>query len=132
MKKLKSFKVLLMIMILVIGVNTGAYAHKMIINPIEEGKIRVEYDGGNPATRSKISVYNSEDELVDEGDVDEDGVFQYDQKETAYLVADDGMGHKDTWEAGSNVESSDGSKLPKIAAVVVVLGAVALFFSKKK
>lgn len=132
MKNLKLLSILLLVAVLMVGINTPTYAHKMIINPIEPGKVKIEYDGGNPATRSKVTAYNSEDEVVIEGDVDEEGIFEFDEKEVAYLEADDGMGHKDTWEVGVEVDAAGGSKLLKIGAVVVVLGAIAFFFTRKK
>lgn len=128
----RSIGVFLMAAIIMLGVAMPAYAHKMTIEPIEPGKVKVEYDAGNPATRAEIKVYNKAGEVVAEGKVDEEGVFEFDQKEASYLEADDGMGHKDKWEVGEEVEASGGSKLPKIAAVVVVLGVVGFVFSRKK
>ncbi len=128
----KKISSLIMALAVVVSISMPVYAHKMIIEPIEDGKVKVEYDAGNAATRAEIKVYNSKDEVIEEGKVDEEGIFEFDQEKASYLEADDGMGHKDRWEVGKEVEGVGGSKLPKIAGVVVVLAAVGFFFAKKK
>jgi len=121
-----------LVLALVLSISIPAYAHKMVIEPLEEGKVKVEYDAGNAATRAEVKVYNSKDEVIEEGRVDEEGIFEFDPKKASYLEADDGMGHKDRWEVGKEVEAVGSSKLPKIAVVVLVLAAVGFFFAKKK
>lgn len=128
----KTVSMLAMVAIFVVSLSLPAYAHKMIIEPVEDGKIQVMYDGGSAATRSEVKVYNSDDEVIAEGKVDDEGYFEFDEKEASYLEADDGMGHKDKWELGQDVAAVGGSKLPKIAAVLVVLGALTFFFTRKK
>lgn len=128
----KSLGVFLMVAVIVVSISLPSYAHKMTIEPIEPGKVTVQYDAGNAATRAEITVYNADGEVIEEGKVDQEGNFEFDQKEASYLEADDGMGHKDKWEVGKEVAATGGSKLPKIAAVVVVLAVVGFFFTKKK
>ncbi len=122
----------LLVAVLMMVISLPSFAHKMIIEPVGEGQVKVMYDGGNPATRASIKVYNENDEVIEEGPVNEEGIFEFDASKASYLESDDGMGHKDIWEVGDEVKAPDNSsKFLKIGIVVVVLAAVAFFATKK-
>lgn len=130
-KSIRKITTLLVAIVMVFSISVTSLAHKMMIVPVEDGKIQVNYDAGNAATRAEIKVYDKDGKILSEGKVDEEGYYEY-EAGASYLEADDGMGHKDKWTIGEEAASTGGSKLPKIAAVVVVLGLVGFFFSKKK
>ncbi len=127
----KQVGLFLVAIIMVMSISVTSLAHKMMIEPVEDGKIQVNYDAGNAATRAEIKVYDKDGKVLSEGKVDEDGYYEY-EAGASYIEADDGMGHKDKWTIGEDVAAHGGSKLPKIAAVVVVLGVVGFIFTKKK
>jgi hypothetical protein len=113
-----------------------AYAHRMLIRPIEPGILRVVYDDGTIARRAEVVLYGADDRELVRGKVDQEGYFKYNQKLPIVLVvADDGLGHRATWKYGEKVKE----ELPMLAKAVLVMAFLvfaAAFFhyreSKKK
>jgi len=131
MKNMKMF--LIAIAILLVSA-VPAYAHKMTIDPVEDGIIKVQYDDGSFSERTEVKVYNSKDEVIEEGKLDEEGKFTYDKsKDVSYIVAEDGLGHKAEWKIGEETKKdSGGSKGLKIGAVVLALAIIGGISYKKK
>lgn len=131
---MKNMKLMIVIMIIMLISSIPAYAHKMTIEPVEDGIIQVLYDDGSFSSRTEVTVYDSNDQVIESGKLDDEGKYTYDTSgDIAYIVADDGLGHKDEWEIGEAVATSSGaSKVLKMGAVVLILGGVAGFSYKKK
>lgn len=131
---MKNFKILSLILAVTFILSAPVYAHRMIIQPIESGVIEVKYADGSFSRRTEVAVYDENDKVLEQGKLDEDGKFYYDESEEAYyIVADDGMGHMDTWIIGSQVKVDTlGSKLLKIGSVILGFLAVAFISMKKK
>lgn len=131
---MKNIKSIIMILAVILISLSPVYAHKMTIEPVEDGIIEVLYDDGSFSSRTEVTVYDSKGEIIDSGKLDEEGKFAYDTSgDAAYLEASDGLGHKDEWKVGEAVAgSSGGSKALKIGAVVLILAGVAGFSYKKK
>lgn len=131
MKKARSI-IIIMIMVLISSI--PAYAHKMNIEPLENGIVKVHYDDGSFSSRTEVTVYNSNDEVIETGKLNQEGKYTYDtNQDISYIVADDGMGHRAEWKVGELVEvRGGGSKFIKIGIVVLVLGAIAGISYRKK
>lgn len=131
---MKNTRVIVLMMCFLMIFSATAYAHKMTIEPLEDGVIQVHYDDGSFSSRTEVTVYNSNDEELALGELDDEGKFTYDASEDAeYIVADDGMGHRAEWTIGEEPSSSShASKYIKIGVVVLVLVAVAGIYYKRK
>ena len=131
---MKNSRLIVLIMCFLMIFSTAVYAHKMIIDPVEDGVIQVLYDDGSFSSRTEVTVYNSDDEVIESGDLDDEGRFTYDPDGSAeYIVADDGMGHKAEWTIGEEASaSSHASKYVKIGVVVLVLVGIAGIYYKRR
>lgn len=114
------------------------YAHKLIIDPVEPGIVKVEFsDGTSPVATATVTVFNEKNEEIFKGPLDERGMFDYSAyDQAAYLIADDGMGHRVRWNVGDPKAVGGTSKLIPITITLIALLAVAGIFyirsSKKK
>ncbi len=131
---MKNIKSMIVILAVILIYWSPVYAHKMTIEPVEDGLVQVIYDDGSFSSRTEVTVYDSKDEIIDKGKLDQEGKYAYDSsKDVAYIVADDGLGHQDTWKIGEVAPGdSDGSKALKIGAVVLVLAGIGGFSYMKK
>ena len=93
-------------------------AHRMIVEPVEEGIVKVIYDGGRIARRAEVVVYDEAGSEIARGGLDEKGHFYYplDQGDVQ-VVADDGLGHRAEWKTGD----SHGDGLSRAVTVILVL-----------
>lgn len=107
------------------------FAHLMLIEPLEEGKVQVVYDDGTVARRAEVVVYNEQDEEISRGAVDTEGVFEFSPGEAAVILADDGLGHRAQYVVGEEQHQAALSRGPTIALVLSGFGLVALFFHRR-
>ncbi|MCC5911157.1 MAG: hypothetical protein JJT76_12040 [Clostridiaceae bacterium] len=127
-------RTLLIVLLLTLS-TTAVYAHRMVIEPIESGMIKVGYEDGSFSEGTNVIVYDSEGEEIFTGAVDEEGYFYYDaDSDAARIVADDGMGHRVSWNVGDPISYGGGiSKWLKVGGVIlffVILSCV--FFVRNK
>lgn len=109
-----------------------SYAHKLLLEPAEEGLIKIMYEDGKIPPDMQITVYDLEGNQIDQGILDESGFFHFDPLAAEKIVADDGMGHRLEWTVGSPGISSGGwGKYVKMSGVVLLLLGVA-FWSVRK
>ncbi len=95
----KSFKhiVLLLVVLLLIQPET-TFAHRMLVEVIEEGVIQVRYDDGTRSGVATVLAYDEHVQVIFEEKVNDDGIVYYDSSiNITQIVADDGMGHRATW-----------------------------------
>ncbi len=93
------------------------FAHLMLIEPVEEGKVRVVFDDGSAARHAEVVVFNEEGEEIARGDVDREGYFSFPPEEAAFLEADDGFGHRAEYVVGEDAHQA----LPRVPTVSAVL-----------
>ena len=132
---MKNSRLIVLIVCFLMVFSTVAFAHKMVIEPVEDGVVKVYYEGGDFSSRTEVTVYDSHDQVIQSGQLDDEGKFTYDTNSDAeYLVADDGMGHKAEWTIGEEASSSShASKYIKIAVVVLVLAGIAgIYYVRKR
>ncbi|ABR46753.1 hypothetical protein Amet_0526 [Alkaliphilus metalliredigens QYMF] len=133
---MKRISIICMIILLFAFTVSPVYAHKMLIEPIEDGVIKVNYEDGSVSSRTEVVVYDSNGAEILTGSLDENGYFYYDTDlDATRIVADDGLGHRVEWQVGDPaVYSNHGSKWKKISLVVaifVVIGSVFFLRNKK-
>lgn len=99
-----------------------AFAHLMLIEPVEEGQVRVVFDDGSAARHAEVVVFTEEGEEVARGDVDRDGYFSYPAEGAAKLVAEDNFGHRAEYVVGEDAHQA----LPRVPTVSAVLAGFLL------
>lgn len=131
---MKNSRLFVLIMCFLMVFSTIAFAHKMVIEPVEDGLVKVYYEGGDFSYRTEVTVYDSNDQVIESGKLDDEGKFTYDtDSDVKYLVADDGMGHRAEWTVGEEASSSShASKYIRIAVVVLVLAGIAGIYYLRK
>jgi len=103
------------------------FAHLMLIEPVEEGKVKVVFDDGSAARHAEVVVYDEDVKEIDRGDVDDEGYFSFDPEEAELLVADDGFGHRAEYEVGEEAQQAL-PRGPVVAGVLFGFAAIAGFF----
>ncbi len=123
--------VFLLAIIMITLSSLPVFAHALFLTLEEPGVLKAEYDGGGFSPRMEVVVYNKDDEELARGNVDEEGLFHFDEDLAAHhAIVDDGMGHNASWEMG--VEESTIPKLPVILVVFVLIGFTFYRYSKKE
>lgn len=107
-------------------------AHRMLIIQEEEGKLQVVYEGGTPARRATVTLYDSSGSVLKEGPVDKNGAFYYRLSlSPARAEADDGLGHWADYDFTSGAFSREVPLYLKALTGVAFLLALAFIFHKK-
>jgi hypothetical protein len=81
----------------------SVFAHRMVIEELEAGLVRVGYEDGRFSRRTEIVVYNEQGMELQRGIIDPEGQFSYQPEEAALIVADDGLGHRAELVLGAEV-----------------------------
>ncbi len=81
----------------------SASAHKVnIFAFVEAGVVYAEsyFPDGRPIVAGQVSVFDSQGELLLQGETDQDGLFQFPlpKEDVLRLVIDAGMGHKNSYQ----------------------------------
>lgn len=126
--------------VFLIGNQAATYAHGVLSEEVETGKIRFSYDDGSPMAHGYVSVIDKEGREIAAGQADADGLFDYSKHENAAGVSvSDIHGHHRTHtiEADRNAHPASpahdhdrhsGGNTPVVIAVVAVLLAIAAIF----
>jgi nickel transport protein len=119
-------------LLIIWGNYTTASAHSLLIEPMEPGVIKVYYDGGGFSPKTVVTVFNQAGQQIYSGKLDQEGNFKYPVDIEAYrIIADDGAGHRARWIVGTKFKKPL-PKLPVIAVVLAVSGAIAYIFEKRR
>lgn len=89
---------LLVVLLLLVLIPAGVYAHRMIIEQ-DGDTLLVRYDDRTIASRATVRLYNANDEVIWEGPVDSEGRVGA-PRSFAKAVAEDGLGHRTTYISG--------------------------------
>ena len=109
---------------------TFAWAHAMFVEPLEEGKVQIVFDGGAPVENAAVAVYDPVGAMLEETRADESGYYTYDHLEEPHrIVAEDQVGHRAEWVVGTTPRRLP--KIPVVAGVWLGFGGIALFFKKR-
>ena len=119
----------LFLLILLISLSASpALAHRMLIEPVDEGLIKVVYEDGRFSRRTEVFVYNLQGEELHSGKLDNQGYFHYPPELDAVLVvADDGLGHRVEWHVGEDFSMGSPRGIT-ITIVVILFCLIAGFF----
>ncbi len=122
-------RILLVVLMVLLSLST-VYAHRMMIDPVEDTKIWVGYEDGDTIESITVQVLDLEGEVLAEDRVDDEGYYSFENEPDAHsIVADDGMGHQVTWVVGEPTVYREGwRKYIRIIGIVTVFALVALFF----
>ncbi|RXI98626.1 hypothetical protein DS745_20130 [Anaerobacillus alkaliphilus] len=108
------------------------FAHKMFIEPVKEGTVKVQYEDGSFSKRTVVYVYDEKGNEIQKGALDDKGYFYFDPLQAKVLNASDGIGHYTEWQVG---ETMNGKSLYSrwASAIVVLLCClvIALLFSSR-
>ena len=94
--------ILLMLMI-VLTPDGKIFAHRMVIEELEAGLVKVGYDDGRFSRRTEIVVYDEKGTELQRGMIDASGQFSFSPEQAALIVADDGIGHRAEMALGAEV-----------------------------
>lgn len=126
----KGFVFLLAIIMITVS-SLPVFAHALFLTLEEPGVLKAEYDGGGFSPRMEVVVYDKDDNELARGNVDEEGLFHFDEDLAAHHASvDDGMGHNAEWETG--VVETTIPKLPVVLAVFALIGFIFYRYSKKE
>ncbi len=113
--------IILAALFLILPVST-VFAHLMLIEPVEAGKVQVVFDDGSPNPHAEVVVFDEDENEIARGDVDRDGYFSYPAEDAAMLVAEDSFGHRAEYVIGEDVHQP----LPRVSTVSAVLAGFLL------
>lgn len=122
MLKCLSTKILIMCVTYFLLPVSPAFAHLMLIEPVEEGVVKVVFDDGTIARHAEVAVYDENGKAIKRGDVGGDGKFSYSPEDAKLLVADDGFGHRAEYVVGEDPYKA----LPRGPTIALVLAGFAL------
>ncbi len=125
-KKFKSI-ISLMALLAILLAASPVFAHLMLIEPVEEGKVQVLFDDGSAARHAEVVVYDENEEEIERGDVDGEGYFSFDPEQAELLVADDGFGHRAEYVVGEEAQQVL-PRGPVVAGVLFGFVFIAGFF----
>ena len=111
----------LAVLVLILPVST-VFAHHMLIEPVEEGKVRVVFDDGSPNPHAEVIVFDEDENETARGEVDRDGYLSYPAEDAAMLVAEDNFGHRAEYVVGEDAHQA----LPRVPTVSAVLAGFML------
>jgi len=122
LKRIKLTILVVWAMLLVMLPAAPVFAHLMLIEPVEEGKIQVVFDDGTTCRHSEVVVYDENEQEIKQGEVDEKGKFSYPPEDAELIVADDGFGHRAEYVVGEDPHQA----LPRGPTIAVVLAGFVL------
>lgn len=125
-------KGILVLLIFLLSLTT-VYAHRMMIDPVEDTRIWVGYEDGTTVENINIQVLNEEEEIIAEETADEEGYYSFENYPEAHsIIADDGMGHRVTWVVGEPAVYREGwGRYLRILGVLTLFILVAIYFQRK-
>ncbi|MCK8817360.1 hypothetical protein MWH28_08320 [Natroniella sulfidigena] len=133
----KSFKIIVMIFLMIGILTSSAYAHRMLLDEPQNGEVQVGFDDGTVAPGAEVIMYDQDGEVIVEGAADEDGIFSYDTTIEPYrVVSTDDTGHRAEWTA--DVEQGFMEEAPMWMrfifgfAIITFLAAITMFWKAKQ
>ncbi|TCK98136.1 hypothetical protein EDC19_0554 [Natranaerovirga hydrolytica] len=127
-------KLILLIVIFSLS-STVVYGHRMLIEPIEDGMVKVYYADGSFSNTTQVMVYDTSNNLIVSERVNDEGYFDYASYSDAHkLVADDGLGHRVEWQVGDPISYSSSFYywLKIVIVVVIIIGIGLIFYIRQK
>ncbi|MDZ4132916.1 MAG: hypothetical protein U1E11_07235 [Dethiobacteria bacterium] len=91
--------VIFALIFLLIPIST-VFAHRMVIEEVEDGLVWAGYEDGRFSRRTEVIVYDEQGEEVARGSLDSDGKFAFPPEQAVLIVADDGLGHRAEYSLG--------------------------------
>ncbi len=108
-------------LVLILPAST-VFAHLMLIEPVEEGKVRVVFDDGSPNPHAEVIIFDEDENEIVRGDVERDGYFSFPAEDAVIIVAEDNFGHRAEYVVGEDAHQA----LPRVPTVSAVLAGFLL------
>ncbi|MCW3489422.1 hypothetical protein [Dethiobacter alkaliphilus] len=127
MLRKKTFTIITIIIVLLLT-TTSAYAHRMLIRPVEPGLIQVVFDDDTVAQTADVILYDEDRQVLGQGNVNAEGYFEYDTSlPVTRIEANDGVGHSASWLYGAELNEPE-PMLPRVLLAVSAFIFIAAFF----
>ncbi len=84
----------LLVLLIAILPAAPVLAHRMIIEEVSEGVVKVGYDDGRFSRRTEVVIYDQQGMEIVRGSLDDDGMFYFQANNALLVEADDGLGHR--------------------------------------
>ena len=122
---------ILLVIFLITLLMVPVFAHRMLIKPVEPGKLQIIFDNKSPAPMTQVRFLDKDNKEIFTATADNEGYVVYDTNlKIARVIADDGLGHKTQWKYGEEFKMPMSLKT-KGAIGVFGLAFVATFFHFK-
>lgn len=113
-----------LVLLIALAAADPARAHRLLVREEEPGVLRTYYEGEIPSPSTVVTLYDTGEALLLEGQVDAQGFFRYDHTRfpAVKAVVDDGMGHR----AVIRLDAAPSAEIPLV--VKTVFGLTLLLF----
>jgi nickel transport protein len=124
--------VIFALIILLIPVST-VFAHRMVIEEVEDGLVWAGYEDGRFSRRTEVVVYDEQGEELARGSLDSDGNFAFPPEQAALIVADDGLGHRAEYNLGleARTEPPRGPTIALVCSGFLIIAGVFHYRTQK-
>lgn len=116
MDRLRKITTTLLALFIAILFVTPVSAHRMLIEEISEGVVKVGYEDGRFSRRTVVVVYDQQGEEIASGALDGEGLFYYVPEDAVLIEADDGLGHRAELVLGEEIAE----ELPRGLTIALV------------
>ena len=103
MNRCRTLSLILIILLLCFLPVSTVLAHRMLIEEVGEGAVKVGYEDGLFSRRTVVVVYDQQGTEIARGDLDAEGMFYYPPELAVLIEADDGLGHRAELALGQEV-----------------------------
>ncbi len=122
MNRCRTIALFLIILLLCFLPVSTVLAHRMVIEEVGEGAVKVGYEDGRFSRRTVVVVYDQQGTEITRGKLDDEGMFYYQSDLAVLIEADDGIGHRTELVLGQEVEE----ELPRGMTVAAVFSGFLL------
>lgn len=122
---------LILCLTILVLAQSPTYAHRMLIRPVTPGQLQIIFDDGTSASAADVAFYDRDGNDLLRSKADQDGNVGYDTSlPIARVVANDGAGHRATWNYGDEFRVPS-SRWPKIVLIASLFLFIAALFQRK-
>jgi nickel transport protein len=134
MNRCQALAIIVIILVICFLPVSTVLAHKMVIEEIGEGAVKVGYEDGRFSRRTVVVVYDQQGTEITRGELDDDGIFYYPSEQAVLIEADDGLGHRAELALGqeSHEEPPRGLTVAAVFSGFVFIAGVFQFRIYKK
>ena len=124
-RSIKTCRTILLIILFLTLLTGPVFAHRMLIKPLEPGRLQIIFDDLSLVSSAQVVFLDKDNNEIYTATSDAEGYVSYDPAlGIARVVADDGLGHKATWQYGTEFKMPMSLKVRGLIgiAILAVLG----------